>query len=497
MTVRTGILFLLNGERREVSPASPTQTVLQYLRENLRLTGTKEGCNEGDCGACMLTQVHLDVNGQPVFSPMNACLQFLPAIDGTALWTVEGLAGANGALHPVQQALIDHHGSQCGFCTPGVVMSLHALYCGGRHTPERPEVLDQLSGNLCRCTGYRPIIDAAMALDDYPDASADMAALRESLLALRADCEPMLELDCEGQRYQAPRTLAQLDALTGEYPEAVLLGGGTDVGLWVTQQLRRLPHIIALNDVDALRRITQDDDSLLIGAAVSLETAWAAICVHHPSLTELWKRFASLPIRSAGTLVGNLANGSPIGDAAPALIALGAQVILRRAGRERSLPLEDLYVDYGRQARTEGEYLSAVRVPLATGGVALAAYKLSKRFDQDISAVCAGFALWRHAGVVQQVRLAFGGMATTTRRAGGAEAALQGRPWDEATVQQAMQALATDFTPLTDMRAGSAYRLKAAQNLLYRFWLETTGETCTRVTEEYRGERRGDHHATR
>lgn len=481
MGQRSIVTFFLNGEKHQVQPDSPTQTVLQYLRERLHLVGTKEGCAEGDCGACTITEASLDVQGRVRYRAINACIRFLPTIDGKAIWTVEGLAQNEHDLHPVQRAMVDHHGSQCGFCTPGFVMSLYTLYAQGVHNPTREQVVDHLSGNLCRCTGYRPIIDAGLAIGSYPQAGPDTTQVHDQLCEL-ADSQTLpLGFTAGEQTYHAPRSTTQLASLMQDHPEAVVLAGGTDVGLWVTKQLRSLNHIIYLGDVRELQSINRDDGALCIKAGVLLEDAYCELTHDYPELTELWKRFASTPIRSSGTFVGNLANGSPIGDTAPILIALGSRVILRRGNERRELLLEDLYVDYGKQARMADEFIEAVVVPPRAFDTHIASYKLSKRFDQDISAVCSAYTITLDDGVVASVRIAHGGMAATSRRAFNAEAALLGQPWQEPAVREAMDALAADYQPLTDMRASDAYRLKAAQNLLYRFYLETSSDIPTRV----------------
>src|SRR5690554_6117316 len=334
MGQRSIVTFYLNGEKHQVQPDSPTQTGLQYLRECLHLTGTKEGCAEGDCGACTITEASLDTQGQVRYRAINACIRFLPTLDGRSIWTVEGLAQSEDHLHPVQQAMVDHHGSQCGFCAPGFVMSLYTLYAQGVHHPTREHVVDQLSGNLCRCTGYGPIIDAGLAIGSYPKAGPDTATVHKQLQELSEGQTSLLSLTADGQSYHAPRSTSQLTELIQQHPDAVVLAGGTDVGLWVTKQLRRLDHVIYLGDVRELQTIDRDDGAIRIKAAVLLEDAYRELSHDYPELTELWKRFASTPIRSSGTLVGNLANGSPIGDTAPILIALGAKVVLQR-GRER------------------------------------------------------------------------------------------------------------------------------------------------------------------
>jgi xanthine dehydrogenase small subunit len=466
------IRFYFRGAVREVQGVAPTQTVLQHLREDLHCTGTKEGCAEGDCGACTVVVGSLE-GGELQLKAVNSCIQFTPTLDGKALFTVEDLQQPDGALHPVQQALVECHGSQCGFCTPGFAMSLWGMYLKQEgQAPSRCQVDDALSGNLCRCTGYRPIIDAARRMGELPPVAFDRAALADVLRGLQREAGAVYRH--AGQTFHAPRTLDELVAARAAHPDAVLLAGSTDVGLWVTKQMRVLVDIIYLGHVGALKTVREHDGVIDIGAGVSLEDAYAAVCRHYPQeLGELRQRFASLPIRHAGTLGGNVANGSPIGDSMPWLIALGSSIVLRGPDGERTLALEDFYLGYQAKDLRAGEIVAAVRVPLPRPSVVLRTYKLAKRFDQDISAVCAAFAFTLDDGIVRDARIAFGGMAATPKRAAQAERVLRGRAWDAAALEEAMAALALDYAPLSDMRASSAYRMKTAQNLLRRYWYET------------------------
>jgi xanthine dehydrogenase small subunit len=468
----TPIRFFYRGAVHEVNGVAPTQTVLQHLREDLHCTGTKEGCAEGDCGACTVVIGSLE-GGELQLKAVNSCIQFTPTLDGKALFTVEDLQQADGALHPVQQALVECHGSQCGFCTPGFAMSLWGMYLKQEgKEPSRCEIDDALSGNLCRCTGYRPIIDAARRMVTLPRVEFDRAALAEQLHALQREAGAVYSSG--GQTFHAPRSLDELVAARVAHPGAVLLAGSTDVGLWVTKQMRELQDIIYLGHVAELKSVRETDDAIEIGAGVPLQDAYAAVCRHYPQeLTGLWQRFASLPIRNAGTLGGNVANGSPIGDSMPWLIALGGRLVLRGPDGERELALEDFYLGYQQKDLRPGEFVQGLRVPLPRPNLAFRTYKLAKRFDQDISAVCAAFALELDGDTIRSARIAFGGMAATPKRAARAEAALAGRPWNEENMQAAMAALLEDYAPLSDMRASSAYRMRTAQNLLRRFWLET------------------------
>jgi xanthine dehydrogenase small subunit len=468
------VRFFHRGEIVEFNGASPTTTVLDWLREDAHCTGTKEGCNEGDCGACTVMVGELDERdgGRVQWKTVNACLQFMPVLDGKALRTVEDI-GTPDALHPVQQAMVDCHGSQCGFCTPGFVVSMTACY--ERHQaqgtqPTRQELADDLAGNLCRCTGYRPILDAGERMFELPRAVVDESAIVRALQSLQADA-PL-----QRPGFFAPRTLAEFAALRAAKPQARVLAGNTDIGLWVNKQFRDLGEVLYIGEVAELKRIGEVDGQLEIGAGASLEDAWDALAKHYPTVREMALRFASPPIRHAGTMGGNVANGSPIGDSAPVLIALGADIVLRRGDAERVMPLEDFYVDYMKNRLEPGEFVRALRVPLPGAQDVLRAYKLSKRYDSDISGLAAGLWLQLDGGVVRAARFAFGGMAAIVKRAKGAEAAVVGQPWTEATVQAAMAALDGDYTPLSDLRSSAAYRRRTARGLLMRLWLETRGD---------------------
>ncbi len=471
------VRFFHRGVVTEIDPAQHTRTVLEWLREDARCTGTKEGCAEGDCGACTVVLGERDAQGQLQLKPVNACIQFVPTLDGKALFTVEDLAAPGGqgaALHPVQQSMVNCSGSQCGFCTPGFVMSLWACYQqhqAAGTVPTRQQLADDLSGNLCRCTGYRPILDAGQQAFQQPAVPLARQPVLDALQALAQ--QPPLHTR---SGFHAPRTLAEFAALRLALPNARVLAGSTDMGLWVTKQFRELPVLISINEVAELKQVAVQGEHLHIGAAASLEAAWQALVAEWPALRDVWLRFASLPIRRTGTMGGNVANGSPIGDSAPVLMALGAHIVLQRGDQQRQMPLEDFYIDYMKNQLQPGEFVNALQVQRSRAGQVVRAYKISKRFDCDISALCAGLSLQLQDGRVASARLAFGGMAATVRRAAGAEAALNGQPWTEGTLQAAQAALAQDFKPLTDMRASAGYRLQVAQNLLRRLWLETRPE---------------------
>jgi xanthine dehydrogenase small subunit len=491
------IRFVLDGEIVRACDVSPQTTLLEFLRDRLGRTGTKEGCAEGDCGACTVVLGDANADGSLAWRPVNACIRLLPSVDGKAVFTVESLASPDGTLHPVQQALVDCHASQCGFCTPGFAMSLFGLYKNA-HQPNRAAIDDALSGNLCRCTGYRPIIAAGERMgtltapagwrapgverDGERAVSDEERALATTLSSLKRD--RTFFFDHAGQRYFAPTTVAELAKLRSEFPDARIVAGATDVGLWVTKQHRELGTIIYIGNVRELLDARSTASHLDIGAAVTLTDAFALLNAEYPVLAEAWTRFASVPIRNSGTLGGNIANGSPIGDSMPVLIALGASVVLRRGDTQRELQLEALYLDYQKTALMPGEFVARIRVPRAAVDCDLRAYKISKRFDQDISAVFVCFRMRRDGDRIAELRIGCGGMAAVPRRATKCEQALIGQPWTEATVAAGQAALDADFAPLSDMRASSDYRRLALRNLLHRFYLETrTPRIATRVID--------------
>ena len=487
---KSAIGFVLDGEIIEISDVDPTRTVLQFLREDLGRIGTKEGCAEGDCGACTIALAEIDASGERLqVRAINSCIQFLPTLDGKELITVESLHAADGTLHPVQQAMVDWHGSQCGFCTPGFIMSLFALYKNNA-TPSRREIDDALAGNLCRCTGYRPIIEAARRMySDYADrlkaggwllqpyASMEKASSNEKRrvdLLASLQSERSLAVDMQGRKFFAPRSSDEMALLLQQHPAATILAGGTDVGLWVTKQHREFEVVIYTGSISELGVQCATESHLEIGAAVSLSDAMQLIIEHFPTLAEIFLRFASPPIRNAATLGGNIANGSPIGDTMPALLVLDASLVLRKGDDRRTLSLSAFYVDYMQNALEPGEFVELVLIPLPAEGEHVESYKISKRFDQDISAVCGAYRLVLDGGDVADIKVAYGGMAAIPKRAEHCENALRGNPWNEALVGEAMNALEKDFTPLSDMRSTADYRQRICGNLLYRFYLDTT-----------------------
>ena len=472
------IRFILNGEERAVGDTSPTTTVLDWLRTDARLSGTKEGCAEGDCGACTVVLGEV-VDGGMRYEAVNGCLALLPQLDGKLVLTVEGLEAADGALHPVQRAMADGDGTQCGFCTPGFVMALFAYHHTGE--PGEDDVIhDVLAGNLCRCTGYRPIVDAARTVGGGPsDRFADMEA---DLVKRLKGIAPSADLSMAGQDYYAPTTLEDLAALRDVHRDAYLWAGGTDLGLLASKERQRPATVISVARVPELRRIDETGTHLEIGAAVTYTEALPLIDKRYPSMADLIRRIGSRQIRNLGTIGGNVGNASPIGDMPPCLIALDATVVLRSVRGHREIPIEEFFVDYRKSALLGDEFIEKIRIPHMNATQVFHTYKVSKRFDQDISAVIGAYRLDLRNGKVAGARIAYGGMAATPKRAATCERALTGQAWTPDTAAAGAAALAGDFTPITDFRASAAYRAKVAANLVVRLQLQTSGAgTLTEV----------------
>ena len=473
------LTFWRRGQAVALDNVPPDRTLLEVLREDLACTGTKEGCGEGDCGACTVVLGEA-VAGQLQYKAVNSCIRLAHSVQGMAVWTVEDLASASGELHPAQEAMVQCHGSQCGFCTPGFVMSLFGMYQNSGGKPvDRAQAAADLSGNLCRCTGYRPIFDAAQQMGRLP---------------LPAGCgvnEPVVvaALEALGERpappadgaYMRPTTLARLLQARSAHPQAQVVAGCTDVGLWVTKQHKRFAQVLDVTAAEELRHVETYPHHIAIGAAVSLHQAYAALVSERPPLQPFAQRFAGLPVRNSGTLGGNVANGSPIGDSMPLLMALGASVVLmrwdakRNAVAHRELRLEDLYTGYRTNVMKPDELLCWIKVPRPVDTEFLRVYKISKRFDDDISAVCLAIHMTLVDGQVGTIAIGAGGVAATPVRARQTEAALLGQAWNADTVMAAVATLRAEFQPISDMRASAAYRQTVLGNLLQRFWLESQG----------------------
>jgi xanthine dehydrogenase small subunit len=463
----TAISFWLDGDIISLSDVDPTATLLDHLRYRMSRTGTKEGCAEGDCGACTVLVGEL-ADGRIRWRAVNACILFLPMLHGKALLTVESLA-RDGALNPLQSCMATNGSSQCGFCTPGFVMSLYGR-CIGASGHDLP-VEDVIAGNLCRCTGYGPILAAG---DSVARLERDDSVIVTALHAMQDSA--MVDGRHGKRRWFIPVTSQALAELLAEHNDARIVAGATDVGLWVTKGLRRIDTLIFVGDIPDLHRITEDEHGVALGAAVRYAQAHEIFERLHPDLGELTRRIGGLQVRNAGTIGGNIANGSPIGDGPPALIALGATLTLRSRAGHRTIALEDYFLDYGKQDRRDGEFIENIHIPRPGPDDVIHIAKLSRRFDSDISAVSGAFRLTVRDGTIVQARIAFGGMAATPRRARGCEAALIGQPFVAATIEGAIALLRADYTPLDDVRGSAAYRLHAATNLLRRLWHRAQGE---------------------
>ena len=465
--------FVLGHRPHALPDVAPDRTLLDVLREDLRCTAVKEGCASGDCGACTVAVAEAEEGGRLHWRAINSCIRLAHSVEGMAVFTAEDIAGEGGRLHPAQRAMLECHGSQCGFCTPGFVMSLFALHRQRDGAAvSRDEALHALSGNLCRCTGYRPILDAAQTMHHWPDVPLDESGLLQQLKLLAQDGRAPVA-DSASNFYATPTTLSELLRLRAAHPQALIAAGTTDVGLWVTKQHRRFGQIIDVTRVTELRRVERGAHSLSIGAAASLTEAFDALAESRPQLKPFFDRFAGLPVRESGTLGGNVANGSPIGDSMPLLIALGATLVLTSTRGERTLPIEDFYLAYRKTALAPDEVLARIEVPQPTPHEWLRADKISKRFEDDISAVCLAVALQVEDGVIHSARIGAGGVAAVPARAIQTEAALAGQQCAEAIFDAAATVLEAEFKPLSDMRASSAYRRAVLGNLLRRGWQQS------------------------
>ncbi|MDQ6881086.1 MAG: xanthine dehydrogenase small subunit [Pseudomonadota bacterium] len=475
------LTFIRRGQPVSLRNVPPDRTLLEVLREDLGATGTKEGCGEGDCGACTvvlgeLTQASAgEAGGETIeYRAINSCIRLAHSIAGMAVWTAQDIAGADGTLHPAQEAMVRCHGSQCGFCTPGFVMSLFGMYqnhvCQGR-TITRELAQEELSGNLCRCTGYRPIFDAAQQMARLPGARVDEAALVNQLRQL----DPSKTFHQEGAGYLAPTTLSGLLSARSADPGAQIVAGCTDVGLWINKMHMRFERVLDVTRVEELRQVERYENHIAIGAAVTLADAFAALAHERPQLKTFAQRFAGLPVRNSGTLGGNVANGSPIGDSMPLLIALGAHVVLASVRGHREMPLEQFYTGYRKTVLASDEVVAWIKVPRPGSDEFLRAYKISKRYDDDISAVCLVIGMDLDDETVARVSIGAGGVAATPVRASGTESFLIGKDWREGVALQAAQVLRAEFQPISDMRASAAYRREVLGNLVRRYWLESQG----------------------
>lgn len=482
--MRHTLKFLLNDQLIERDAVPATQTLLDFLRLDQTLRGTKEGCAEGDCGACTVLVGRFD-GEQLKYESVNACIRFVGSLDGCHVVTIEHLKGNDGQLHPIQQAMVEHHGSQCGFCTPGFVMSLYAMWMN-ETDPDVAMVERYLQGNLCRCTGYQPIIKAALDInahgklkDDY--LIAEKANIITQLKSIQDD--QMLAIEADGEKMFAPATLNQFAQIFAQNPEATIVAGSTDVGLWVTKFMRDISPVVYTSRLNDFRNIAVGDEAIKIDGGASYSDMLTVIDDHIPQLSQFWRRIGGEQVRNMGTVGGNIANGSPIGDTPPPLIALGATISLRNGATRRTLELEKFFIEYGKQDRTQGEFVEQISIPLPSDDQLFSCYKISKRRDEDISALSGAFSAQIEDGRIKDIRIAFGGMAGTPKRATQVEQALIGAPWSERSILDAKSLFEQDYKPLSDWRASAEYRMAAAQNLLERFYFENADENAVSLDE--------------
>lgn len=475
---RDHINFILNDKAIQLTDVLATATLLDYLRLEQHLRGTKEGCAEGDCGACTILVGRIS-NEKLVYETVNSCIRFMGSLDGCHIVTVEHLKKPDGTLHPVQQAMVDHHASQCGFCTPGIVMSLYGLWMENPN-PSNQDIEIALQGNLCRCTGYEPIIKAAQAISkiDTPDNDPlvkERADIKQRLTAIADGAR--VEIKSEQEHFIIPASVEDLADVRVQYPHSTIVAGSTDVGLWVTKNMRAISPVIFTSNLNELQKTDVFSNHISIGAGVSYTQLEDVVAKHIPQLTGFWNRIGGMQVRNMGTIGGNVANGSPIGDTPPALIALGAEIYLRRGDTQRKLPIEDFFIDYGKQDRQAGDFVEQIDIPIPDPDDLFAVYKISKRRDEDISALCGAFKMQITDGVIMAAKIAFGGMAAIPKRAASVEQSLIGKPWTKETISHAVQFFEDDYAPLSDWRASSEYRMLVAKNLLHRFFAEMTSKS--------------------
>ena len=471
------IRFVFENKIHEIKNLDPNETILNFIRLRLKKTGTKEGCAEGGCGACTVVIGQLEKNNI-IYKAINSCIAFTTSLEGKQLLIVEDLMQKNGSLHPVQTAMVNFHGSQCGFCTPGFVMSLFSMYKNNTFY-DKETIEETISGNLCRCTGYRPIIDAAKSLNNRkPD---QFKKSEKKTIALLNKIRPKnIFINIENKKYFAPRTVIELKKIIKKYPKVKFLSGGTDMSLIVTKQKKDIENIVYLNSIDELNYIKENNKYIEVGATTPLIKFELFIKKYYPDFNTILKRYGSVQIRNVATIAGNIATASPIGDSLPLLLSLDASISIESFNKKSRLSLNDFFISYRKTKLKKGQFISSIRIPIYKKNI-FKAYKISKRIDDDISSVCASFNLAIVNKKIKTIKIAYGGMAPTPKRAIHCEKILLNSDFSEEIILKAQICLEKDFQPIDDMRASKNYRMEIAKNLLLKCFAEIKNNKSIRL----------------
>ena len=468
MTSNT-LKFVWENKIHSISNIDPNETILNYVRLNLKKTGTKEGCAEGGCGACTVVLGDLK-NNKIDYQAINSCIAFVPSLEGKQLILVEDLVSKNGALHSVQEAMVNYHGSQCGFCTPGFVMSLFAMY-KNFSSYNKENIQDSISGNLCRCTGYRPIVDAAKSLNNVNRLDQFDKNKKKIISLLKKINSENLIIQNRNKKYFSPKNINELKKTIKDNPNSIFLSGGTDLSLNVTKGRKDINNIISLNLIKELKFIKERNGNIEVGAATSLIEFELFIKKYYPDFNAILKRYGSVQIRNVATIAGNIATASPIGDTLPLLLSLDAKVVLQKISKKTILPLNNFFVSYRKTKLKKGQFIHSIIIPIFKKNI-FKAYKISKRIDDDISSVCASFNLEINNKKIKNIKIAYGGMAPIPKRAINCEKTLINSSFSEESFEKAKKNLEKDFSPINDTRATKDYRMEVAKNLLMKCFIE-------------------------
>ena len=476
--VSNSIRFIFENKIKEIKNPDPNETILNHIRLELKKTGTKEGCAEGGCGACTVVVGELKKN-KIIYKAINSCIAFTTSLEGKHLLVVEDLTQKNGSLHPVQSAMINFHGSQCGFCTPGFIMSLFSMY-KNKTSYDKKTIEESISGNLCRCTGYRPIIDAAKSLKN--NNSDQFKKNEKKTISLLKKIRPKnISINNKFKKYFAPKTIIELKKIIKKNQDAEFLSGGTDMSLIVTKQKKDIKNIIYLNSIDELNYIKEKVNYIEVGATTPLSKFELIIKKYYPDFDRILKRYGSVQIRNVATLAGNIATASPIGDSLPLLLSLNASISIESFNKKMTIPLKDFFIGYRKTKLRKGYFISSIKIPIFKKNI-FKAYKISKRIDDDISSVCASFNLEIVNKKIKDIKIAYGGMAAIPKRAFYCEKMLLNSSFSEDTILKAQKSLEKDFQPIDDMRASKDYRVEIAKNLLTKCFVEIKKNKLIRLS---------------